>query len=173
MYALAAGIAVGLLWARVTYILNTASNEYEPRVVKIVGWLMGFIAFAFMVPDSLWWNAVAVIVAGVGGWLLWEFRSVAASIVKLPASYRFKYMDRDGDRTEREVRITEVGGWGINRYFKGHCSKRDAERTFRLDRVYGQLTDMTTGELIDPAALFKGRGGTLDPTPAQARRNRD
>ncbi|MFJ3050872.1 WYL domain-containing protein [Pseudomonas nitroreducens] len=58
----------------------------------------------------------------------------------------FTYEDADGDITVRTVTVHSVN----DAYLIGECHARRAERTFRLDRIIGQLTDCDTGELLDP-----------------------
>lgn len=55
----------------------------------------------------------------------------------------FDYQDADGARSARKVTVHSV----TDTYLKGECHQRRAERTFRLDRVRGDITDMDTGEI--------------------------
>jgi DNA polymerase-3 subunit epsilon len=45
------------------------------------------------------------------------------------------YVDKDGDRTERWVTPKQVLGLADYIYLQGFCHLREAERTFRLDRI--------------------------------------
>lgn len=58
----------------------------------------------------------------------------------------FIYEDAKGDTSSRMVTVHWVG----DTTFKGECHDRKAERTFRLDRVIGDITDIDTGEVLDP-----------------------
>lgn len=62
---------------------------------------------------------------------------------------RFSYEDANGIPSERHVIVHSVSGT----YIKGECLDRQAERTFRLDRINGDVVDCNTGELIDPFDL--------------------
>lgn len=62
---------------------------------------------------------------------------------------RFSYKDADGVPSERHVIVHSV----TDTYIKGECLDRQAERTFRLDRINGDVVDCNTGELIDPFDL--------------------
>lgn len=56
----------------------------------------------------------------------------------------FTYEDSDGDITCRTVTVHSVTGT----YIKGECHDREAERTFRVDRILGDITDCDTGEIL-------------------------
>ncbi|MBX9761580.1 MAG: hypothetical protein K2Y24_00910 [Pseudomonadaceae bacterium] len=58
----------------------------------------------------------------------------------------FTYEDADGEVTYRTVTVHAVTATHI----KGECHDRQAERTFRLDRVIGDITDTDTGEMLKP-----------------------
>jgi predicted DNA-binding transcriptional regulator YafY len=46
-----------------------------------------------------------------------------------------KYMDKDGEISERWISPKEVLGLSDYIYLKAFCHTREAERTFRLDRI--------------------------------------
>jgi DNA polymerase-3 subunit epsilon len=46
-----------------------------------------------------------------------------------------KYMDKNGEVSERWITPKEVIGLADYLYLQAHCHTRDAERTFRLDRI--------------------------------------
>ncbi|UGV31544.1 hypothetical protein LO767_03285 [Halopseudomonas aestusnigri] len=56
----------------------------------------------------------------------------------------FEYEDADGNWTDRQVTVHSVTGAHI----KGECHQRRAERTFRLDRILSDITDLDTGEVL-------------------------
>ncbi|TCP13788.1 BRCA1 C Terminus (BRCT) protein [Crenobacter luteus] len=58
----------------------------------------------------------------------------------------FSYQNADGDFSSRQVLVQGVKG----KYIEGVCLLRNAVRTFRLDRVVGQITSEETGEICWP-----------------------
>ena len=46
-----------------------------------------------------------------------------------------KYMDKDGETSQRWISPTEVVGLADYIYLQAYCHTREAERTFRLDRI--------------------------------------
>lgn len=58
----------------------------------------------------------------------------------------FLYEDAEGDITFRTVTVHSV----TRSYLKGECHYRRAERTFRIDRIIGDLTNCETGEILSP-----------------------
>lgn len=58
----------------------------------------------------------------------------------------FTYEDSLGGVSYRIVTVHSVGSV----YLKGECHEKKAERTFRMDRILGQLTDCATGEILSP-----------------------
>lgn len=66
----------------------------------------------------------------------------------------FTYEDVDGDITYRTVTVHSATRF----YLKGECHDRRAERTFRLDRIVGDLADCETGELMAPSRWVREHG---------------
>lgn len=64
---------------------------------------------------------------------------------------QFSYMDADGFPSERRVRVHSVDGDLLT----GFCLLRQAERTFRLDRIQGKIVRESTGEMIRPIKAWK------------------
>jgi hypothetical protein len=66
----------------------------------------------------------------------------------------FHYVDAAGDATFREVsraiRYSMDGRW----YIRGHCHLRDDDRTFRIDRIKGDIIDVQTGKAIDQERIL-------------------
>lgn len=60
------------------------------------------------------------------------------------ADVQFTYQDAEGELTARRVTVHSVDAT----YIKGECHERQAERTFRIDRVVGEVLDLDTGELL-------------------------
>ncbi|MFU3873534.1 WYL domain-containing protein [Pseudomonas aeruginosa] len=65
----------------------------------------------------------------------------------------FTYEDSDGDISYRTVTVHSANAT----YLKGECHDRQAERTFRLDRIIGDLTDCETGEIMSPQSWARQR----------------
>lgn len=76
---------------------------------------------------------------------------VPAGSVQIPTrTLHFSYRDGQGDESTREVDVSHVSP----RSFTGWCHLRGEVRTFRWDRVHGELMDMHTGELYLPQQAF-------------------
>lgn len=58
----------------------------------------------------------------------------------------FTYEDTNGNITSRTVTVHSVS----TTYIKGECQDRQAARTFRVDRIIGDLVDLETGEILNP-----------------------
>jgi len=63
----------------------------------------------------------------------------------------FTYEDSVGVITDRVVTVHSV----CPVYLKGECHDQQAERTFRVDRIVGELTDCNTGEIMTPKKWAK------------------
>lgn len=59
---------------------------------------------------------------------------------------RFDYLNAKGELASRRVKVTMVGQW----QFEGIDLSKREERTFRHDRVIGDITSELTGEINDP-----------------------
>jgi hypothetical protein len=83
----------------------------------------------------------------------WEVQEPITCKAKL----RFRYVDGTGRRTERTVDVRQLGGYADTTLLIGHCSLRDATRTFRTDRITN-CVDVDTGEVVkDVVAHLKKR----------------
>lgn len=60
------------------------------------------------------------------------------------AEVQFTYQDAEGEITARTVTVHSVSAAHI----KGECHDKHAERTFRVDRVIGDVLDLDSGELL-------------------------
>lgn len=69
------------------------------------------------------------------------------------ASLRIRYTDGNDRKTERSVAVRSFGSMGPYHLIMGHCSLRDATRTFRSDRI-GSCVDEETGEVIKDVAAY-------------------
>ncbi|MNJ44627.1 hypothetical protein D3C77_396830 [compost metagenome] len=63
----------------------------------------------------------------------------------------FSYEDTKGEITYRTVTVHSIS----KTYLKGECHGRQAERTFRIDRIIGDLVDCETGEIMSPKQWAK------------------
>lgn len=59
---------------------------------------------------------------------------------------RFDYLNQQGEFSSRRIKVTMVGAWN----FKGIDLDKHAERTFRYERVIGDITSEKTGEVLEP-----------------------
>ncbi len=72
----------------------------------------------------------------------------------LPATIRFRYMDRDGDVTVRTVDARAATTDGLNDYIEGICRQSGRPRSFRVDRIISHIIVMDTSEVFDAKAWF-------------------
>jgi predicted DNA-binding transcriptional regulator YafY len=63
----------------------------------------------------------------------------------------FTYEDAAGDVTCRTVTVHSATAT----HLKGECQDRQAERTFRIDRIIGDVVDVETGEVVRPRSLAR------------------
>lgn len=63
----------------------------------------------------------------------------------------FTYEDSAGDVTYRTVTVHSVTAT----YLKGECHDRQAERTFKIERIIGDVVDLDTGEILQPRSLAR------------------
>lgn len=63
----------------------------------------------------------------------------------------FTYEDSAGDVTFRTVTVHSVTAT----YLKGECHDRQAERTFKIERIIGDVVDLDTGEILRPRSLAR------------------
>lgn len=66
-----------------------------------------------------------------------------------PREFSFSYVDYNGEQSQRQVRVMGIASNGEQQYLEGYCLDRQAVRTFRTDRIQGELIDMETGELVN------------------------
>lgn len=66
----------------------------------------------------------------------------------------FEYMDSNGDITTRDVSAVRVDHKNGETYLVGYCMTRRATRTFRADRILGEVIDMETGEVGEFDDIF-------------------
>lgn len=58
----------------------------------------------------------------------------------------FTYQDTEGNVSRRTVTVHSV----TRSHIKGECHVRRAERTFRIERIIGDVIDCNTGEILPP-----------------------
>ncbi len=179
-----AGAFTGLLWWWVSRVLDRRKGECSKH-----RWAVG-LAFGVLVLIATtmggWWAAAGWGFVGftvLGSWSLWrENRNTPDAFQHVDAPrqiddgrvdvVRFDYEDRDGIPSTRTVGVTGLD----DRYFEGWCHTAKAIRTFRLDRVEGEMVSNRTGEIfIDSEAWKEDRIG--DPMnagiiPKNAKENR-
>ena len=98
---------------------------------------------------SYWCRVIAV---SDGDTLTCSRLNIRRSQTKL----RFAYVDANGDRSDRRVVVHQLEGT----CFQGLCLSRRATRTFRLDRVQGDITSESSGEVQEPWAWARSLAKT-------------
>ncbi len=78
-------------------------------------------------------------------------------------TYQIDYQNRKFEVTTRIITITKIYRENSINYIRGFCHLRNEYRTFRLDRIIGYITDIETGEMLDPA-LLNPLKKTIPPT---------
>lgn len=68
---------------------------------------------------------------------------------------QFSYRGSDGLTTRRTVLVSSVFRHSGTVYIKGECSLRGAERTFRRDRVIGEIVDVDTSAQVRRVVVRK------------------
>ena len=100
-------------------------------------------------------GALATIIFAIGclfGYGTWFMNQVDKRIAIPIGKYvLFDYRDWKFRFSNRKVLVTSFD----NQYFTGICYLRQAERTFRRDRVQRGLIVEETGEVIDPTAYAR------------------
>ncbi len=66
----------------------------------------------------------------------------------ISANLRIDYTDGAGSRTTRDIRLMKYGPWDGGAILWAYCHLRQANRTFRTDRIIS-CTDIETGEVIE------------------------
>lgn len=71
-----------------------------------------------------------------------------------PREFSFLYIDSNGEYSQRTVRVMGISRNGGQDYLDGFCLERQAVRTFRVDRIQGELIELETGELVAVPSLL-------------------
>lgn len=71
----------------------------------------------------------------------------------LKARLQFDYTDGEGNKTSRSVVVREFDNMLYSGILLGHCEMRNANRTFRFDRIQN-CVDLDTGEAISDVRTF-------------------
>lgn len=128
-----AGFALGLIFAAAPYVLVRYKRwrSSSGRAPEIARYDTGYSkTLAYPISDTY----VAPVPRG---------RADADDVLDV---IRFDYRDRDGKPSSRTVEVTGLD----DNYFEGWCKQRRAVRSFRLDRVIGDVVSMGTGEVRSP-----------------------
>ena len=113
------------------------------------------ICLAWFAGPLAWYFALPMIASS-----LWRMRSSTSQASEspyggeLPATFKFTYIDRDGAGSQRTVDVTNISQKDGATYLEGFCHTRGSDRTFRTDRILGNLTNLGTGEVIDAEDLL-------------------
>lgn len=94
----------------------------------------------------------------------------APGALSLPREFLFVYINHQGQSSRRKVRVMGIASNDGRQYLDGYCLERDALRTFRVDRIQGDLTDTETGELVNVYRLLADtdKRRQMDYTPAKS-----
>lgn len=96
-------------------------------------------------------------------------------VIALPCTFTFSYRSQDGGYSPRTVNVTGISSNGGHAYLDGFCQDRKGNRTFRTDRIRGDLADAETGELVPVKRLLssvRSRSSMDYKPPAPAPRSR-
>lgn len=90
--------------------------------------------------------------------------------LSLPREFLFAYINHQGQPSSRRVRVMGIASNDGRQYLDGYCLDRDALRTFRVDRIQGDLADLETGELVNVYRLLAGtdKRRQMDYKPAKS-----
>ncbi|MBD3298471.1 MAG: WYL domain-containing protein [candidate division Zixibacteria bacterium] len=58
-----------------------------------------------------------------------------SDLIRREGEVEIVYLTANGSRTRRSIREIQISQYGEHLYLRGHCSLRNAERQFRLDRI--------------------------------------
>ena len=128
----------------------------KSRTSLFVHWAaIAVICLAWFAGPLAWYFALPLIVS-----FLWRMRSSTSQAAdspytsELPATFKFTYIDRDGAGSKRTVDVNSISQKDGATYLEGFCRSRGENRTFRTDRILGNLTNLGTGEVIDAEDLL-------------------
>ena len=138
-------ITSGLIYAMVVFIIQAI-------LLVVGGWIAGGVAalifgFSVFLLYGLW-KLSRIGPGKKGGGAYRSPTAAGKSIVhgKKLDVIRFDYRNAKGELAARRVNVTTVGQW----QFEGIDLAKRAERTFRYDRVVGEITSELTGEVLSP-----------------------
>jgi hypothetical protein len=75
------------------------------------------------------------------------------NVVESGGTFLILYQDIDDNVTSRKITIKKIQQEGRAVYIKAYCHLRKENRTFRRDRIIGDITDTDTGEVLSPEIL--------------------
>lgn len=171
------GVASG--WSGLVRVLQ---ERYDLSQVK-----------AKLLSTAIWGAGMAVgigvlVAVVMGGWVVWKrllksygearLAQVEKQKAKVNAArsehldvIRFKYKGRDDYiASSRSVDVSGVD----DRYLEGFCQLRRDVRTFRLDRIKGEVVSLETGEVFESADAWlaanigSSRNKGVSPVPQDA-----
>lgn len=138
------GVIVGLIrdpwWGLLVYLVAAG-------IARQADWIVGQNAKTAVVPSS---SSSAQPVPVANGDVADDADVPAGSIRIHPCTLHFSYTDSQGEESIREVDVSHISA----RNFFGWCHLRAEVRTFRWDRVSGDLMDLDTGEVYKPRKAF-------------------
>lgn len=74
--------------------------------------------------------------------------AMPAARITLPHRFRITYRDKAISWVKRDVRVDRISSNGSHTFLEGFCELRRDARTFRTDRIRGDLLDLDTGEVL-------------------------
>jgi hypothetical protein len=91
-----------------------------------------------------------------------DHRTLSPTKSELPKSdderdYDIEYGDVDGVVTNRRIKVLDLEGSGGVVYLRAVCSLRNAERTFRADRILSARSGRTGERFHDPLGHFRSQ----------------
>jgi hypothetical protein len=86
-----------------------------------------------------------------------EFVPAALPLSTDGRDYDIEYGDADGVISTRRIKVLEVEGSVGAVYLRATCLLRNAERTFRADRILSAKSAMTGERLQDPVGYFRSQ----------------
>lgn len=139
---------------------------YRNLWVRHASWGFVLIALVNFLAESNLYLSLWIIFISMGVIIYWDKAGKTEEIVKENkgsqaintgngavrgelGTFKFQYADADGNHTSRLVDVNRLYFLDNVGYFAGFCHQRGAERTFRMDRVYGQIVDVNTGEFLE------------------------
>jgi len=141
------------------YRINTGAGVFSSILLSVPVFLVNVIITTNNYPVGLAINVIAI------GFFLYQYSEKTNRPESYPEAHQtptpefevlpeeskqglifINYTNIDEVTTERKIRVTNTSEY----YIKGYCLLQHDLRTFRRDRINGDILDLATGELIDP-----------------------